>query len=176
MKAIVLEDLGGPASLRLGELEAKLGPAEDSNCLACDGHKLRLPDGPWKSLVLIANSIDGDRSATFSIDGQKQELTIQDWSSHVGSREVRRDFQGLPWAPPRPAFLKRDIIAWVATHRHGREGEDEPYRFCYLFRYALALPSGAAELTLPRASWLRIFAVLAVAEEYPPVVAEPLYD
>ncbi|HEX8190470.1 MAG TPA: glycoside hydrolase family 38 C-terminal domain-containing protein [Pyrinomonadaceae bacterium] len=58
----------------------------------------------------------------------------------------------------RPAFVKRDEVGWVGTHRHAPAG-DEPYVFCNLFKYRLDLPQGATTLTLPKNSRIRIVAV-----------------
>ncbi len=76
-----------------------------------------------------------------------------------------------------PGTLKRDAVAFYASHRHDASGADEPYVFCYLFRYRLALPAGAASLVLPDQPRIRLFAAL-VARGGPgdaqPAVA--LYD
>lgn len=60
----------------------------------------------------------------------------------------------------RPAFIKRDEVGWVGTHRHA-PGGDEPYIFCNLFKYRLDLPEGAKTLTLPKNSRVRIVAISA---------------
>ncbi|HEV8366864.1 MAG TPA: glycoside hydrolase family 38 C-terminal domain-containing protein [Pyrinomonadaceae bacterium] len=60
----------------------------------------------------------------------------------------------------RPAFLKRDDIAWVGTHRHSPAG-NEPYILCYLFKYRLDLPKGATSLILPKNYRIRIMAMSA---------------
>jgi alpha-mannosidase len=61
----------------------------------------------------------------------------------------------------RPAFLKRDEIAWVGTHRHARDG-NQVYILSYIFAYALDLPAGARTIALPSDDRLRIFAMSAV--------------
>jgi alpha-mannosidase len=63
----------------------------------------------------------------------------------------------------RPGFAKRDEIAWVATHRHGPQG-NEPYVFGYVFKYAIDLPEGATALVLPADSRVRIFAAAVTGE------------
>jgi alpha-mannosidase len=60
----------------------------------------------------------------------------------------------------RPAFIKRDEVAWVGTHRHAPEG-NEPYIFTNLFKYRLDIPTGATTLTLPLNRRIRIIAVSA---------------
>jgi alpha-mannosidase len=76
----------------------------------------------------------------------------------------------------RPAFIKRDEVAWVGTHRHAPEG-NEPYIFTNLFKYRLDVPKGATTLTLPRNRRIRIMAVSAaknVNDETRP--AKDLYE
>ena len=58
----------------------------------------------------------------------------------------------------RPAFVKRDEVALIATHRHAPEG-NEPYIFCNFFKYRLDIPKGARTLTLPNNSAIRIIAI-----------------
>jgi alpha-mannosidase len=61
----------------------------------------------------------------------------------------------------RPGSLEYDPLAWVGTHRHHwKQGatRDEPYVFCYLYRYRLCLPPGANSVRLPNHPAVRIFA------------------
>ncbi len=60
----------------------------------------------------------------------------------------------------RPAFVKRDEIAWVGTHRHSPSG-NQPYIPSYLFAYAIDVPAGTTALELPNDSRLRILAITA---------------
>ncbi len=65
----------------------------------------------------------------------------------------------------RPAFVKRDEIAWIGTHRHDPAG-NEPYVASYAFAYALDLPAGTTQIHLPANDKVRILAV-SVANEGP---------
>lgn len=58
----------------------------------------------------------------------------------------------------RPAFIKRDEVAWIGTHRHAPEG-NEPYILCNLFKYEMNVPKGATTLTLPDNIRLRIMSM-----------------
>jgi len=58
----------------------------------------------------------------------------------------------------RPAFVKRDDIAWVGTHRHSPSG-NEPYILCYLFKYRLDLPKGTTSVVLPNNDRIRVLAM-----------------
>jgi alpha-mannosidase len=75
----------------------------------------------------------------------------------------------------RPGFVKRDVVALAATHRHGPRG-DEPYVFAYMFEYAVTLPGGATAIVLPVNDRIRVFAITAVSEPVEPVrAASDLY-
>lgn len=63
----------------------------------------------------------------------------------------------------RRGWLKRDEVAWVATHLHDRSA-NQPYIFGYLFKYGFDLPKGTTTLVLPEEANIRIFAVTIANE------------
>jgi hypothetical protein len=65
----------------------------------------------------------------------------------------------------RPAFVKRDEIAWIGTHRHDPAGNEIAVP-SYVFAYGLDLPAGTKEIRLPVNDKVRILAV-SVANEGP---------
>jgi alpha-mannosidase len=90
----------------------------------------------------------------------------------------------LSWSPRYPedylglsaGYTKRVDLAWYASHHHTAAGLNEPYEYSYLFSYALDLPPGATELTLPTNDKVRILAI-SVGDNGPAVTpGEPLYD
>ena len=58
----------------------------------------------------------------------------------------------------RPGYVKREEIAWVATHRHGRE-DNEPYLPCYVYLVGVDIPDGATAFVLPPNDRLRVLAL-----------------
>lgn len=58
-----------------------------------------------------------------------------------------------------PAYTKRQPIAWVGTHRHTADGNNDPYLFTYLFKYRIDLPASARSLTLPNDKNILVFAM-----------------
>jgi hypothetical protein len=74
----------------------------------------------------------------------------------------------------RPAFVKRDEIAWIGTHRHAPDG-NQIYIPSYVFLYALDVPAGATSITLPVEPRLRIFAVSVVSQREHVTPAKRLY-
>jgi hypothetical protein len=73
-----------------------------------------------------------------------------------------------------PAFVKRDEIAWIGSHRHDPNG-DEPYVSSYVFAYGFDLPAGTREIKLPSDARLRIVAVTATSDPIALTPAGALY-
>ena len=74
----------------------------------------------------------------------------------------------------RRAFVKRDEIAWIGTHRHDPQG-NQPYIASYIFAYPIDLPPGVRELRLPNSDRIRILAMTAVREPFHVRPATALY-
>lgn len=74
----------------------------------------------------------------------------------------------------RPAFVKRDEIAWVGTHRHAPDG-NQIYIPSYIFMYEIDVPLGATAIRLPVNSALRIVAMSVAKSEGAVVPARLLY-
>ncbi len=142
-----------PRRLDVAGIELELAPG--AAACRCAGQTVRLPEGRWQRLWLLACAVGGDRRAAFAVDGHAHELTVGDWSQPLGYWRRRH------WGRVRPGRIKRQTVVFYASHRHDRRGADEPYRFCYLFRYALPLPPGARELRLPEEPRVRLFALTA---------------
>jgi alpha-mannosidase len=88
---------------------------------------------------------------------------------HLASLELAYD--GIT-----PGFLKPAPIAWYASHRHDRSGNNEAYRYSYLFGQEIGLAPGTTSITLPDDPRIRILA-LTVARAGPTLTpAWPLFD
>src|SRR5205814_2988911 len=61
-------------------------------------------------------------------------------------------------------------------HRHHPTLGNEPYRFSYLFKYAIDLPVGATSMTLPNNDRVKIFAMTLVKNDHNAVAAQSLHD
>ena len=126
--------------------------------LAAPPKTISLPKA--KRLYILAASAQGDRPATFLIDGKPKVLTIQAGNGFVGQFDNRiwegatEDERGSRWEHKllgiAPGYIKRAPIAWYADHRRLPDGSNDPYHFCYLYRYAINLPKGAKTLDLPK--------------------------
>ncbi len=151
-----------PEGLSAGGVEFRLGPASPgaANALACRGQVLELPSDDFGKIHFLAASSQGDRWGEFRLGKQTVAIRVQHYTGSIGRWKAwHRRLRGFGWARPGTGFLKRDPIAWLATHRHGPGVQDEPYVFCYLFRYVITLPPAAGKLHLPDEPEIRIFAV-----------------
>jgi alpha-mannosidase len=192
-----------PRQLQLDGVPFAFGPGQPGakNVLVPSGQTLMLPAGSYTRLYVLADAVGGDVTTTITVGGVAKSVRVREWQGPVGqwwSRlkdiapslhepfAVQNGNNGLvvDWDPRtgvvsgidqiHPAFVKRDEIAWIATHRHDPSG-NEPYVSAYVFKYAFDLPAGTREIKLPSDSRLRIFAVSVASE--PPVTtpAGPLY-
>ncbi|MBE3123560.1 MAG: alpha-mannosidase, partial [Planctomycetes bacterium] len=107
----------------------------------------------------------GHTRGVFTVGGKPVDVPMQDFTGFVGQWDSRV-VDGRIVDPDHlvPAFIKRDPIAWVGTHRHGPDGKNEPYVFCYLFKYAIDLPEGTKSVVLPDNRRIRILAATVAAD------------
>ena len=75
-----------------------------------------------------------------------------------------------------PGFIKRDSIAWFASHHHTASGTNEAYKYAYLFAYVFDVPANVKTITLPNNEWVRIMAITASNETTTVNPSQALYD
>jgi alpha-mannosidase len=198
-KALPAEML--PVKIDYAGVSFRLAPSIGKlNAVATDGQTIQLPAGQFNRLYLLAAAANGDQKAEFKVGEKLVSLNVQDWTGFVGQWDDRiwkATEEPIPQrggVPPqgnrpqlrlneygemigiRPGYIKRADIGWFASHRHDSAGSNEPYAYCYLFAYAIDLPSGASTLTLPRNRNIRVLAVTAVNQSSQARPAQPLYD
>ena len=169
-----------PAVVESEDIRFTIGSKEDGekNALLADGQTIRLPEGDYTKLYLLAAAND-DVKADFVVDGLARSLSIQSWRGYVGqfyNRILSRD-QNSVVEMERP-FVKTDNIAWYASHYHNDYPmKNEAYQYCYLYKYEIAIPAGAKTITLPKDKRIKVLAMTVAnpnSESIKPV--EPLYD
>ena len=143
-----------PATLTFDGIPFRMGAAGGPNVLVCRGQKIALPQGPFDRIVLIGATVGGDRRAAFTVDGKTTELAMQDyaepigqWDSRLATGKFREERSQI-----LPAYLKTDPIAWVGTHRHGKDGKTATYAFAQFYAYGLDVAPWSKTLTLPTTS------------------------
>jgi len=177
-----------PAEITSDGVTFQLGSTADGqkNAVVCTGQRLTLPPGKNRRVSLLASAVGGDTPVTFLVDGRPVRRIIQRWDGYVGQWDNRLWKGHVPeltydWhnklAGLTPGYIKRDPVAWYADHRRLASGQNDPYRFCYLFRYAINLPDSARTLTLPQNSHVRVLAAsLGQDPNAATIAAQPLYD
>jgi alpha-mannosidase len=195
-----------PRTLTYAGIGFSLAPADRANAVVPRGQELAVPPGMTRLYVLAASAGGdqnvafriGDQSTNVTVQdwsgfvGQwdnrqwkETEVTLPprtpppdvpaDVAALLQRSRTRRDPYGQLLGIT-PGFIKRDSIAWFASHRHTPAGENEAYAYSYLFGYAIDVPLGAKTLTLPNNENVRILAITASNERQWVKPAHPLYD
>jgi alpha-mannosidase len=151
-----------PSSLLVDGIRFNIGPGDkvELNALTCRGQVIPLEPGNHDKLYLLAAATE-DTTGTFYVARKPVVIPVQSWTGFVGqwdSRLVNGKTETDP-AKFAPAFIKRDSVAWVGTHRHTADGKNDPYAFCYLYKYRIDLPAGCDSMKLPDNPRIRIFAM-----------------
>jgi alpha-mannosidase len=151
-----------PPEIMSGEIPFRLqssGPGAP-NSLTSAGQEIALPEGKFDTAFLLATAAaDEDRMTALGAGEIDVAWRVNSWSRPIGQWRRQRRIFGRSWGPPEAGYVTRADIAWVGTHRHDRRVRDQAYTFCYLFRYALPLPSGCSSLRLPDDATVKLFAV-----------------
>jgi alpha-mannosidase len=173
-----------PGEITFNNVKFQLAPAKTGspNAVVAKGQAIDLPVGRYNRVYIVA-AANGDEKATFDVGNKKVELNVPDWGGFIGqwddrqwtSKDTSHDDYGQ-MTGIKPGYIKRADLAWYVSHHHNAAGENVPYRYSYLFVYAVDLPAGTRTVRLPNDDKIRIFAV-SVAEENPVArPLQPLYD
>jgi len=147
-----------PPTIEIAGVEFRLGGAgrKTPNAMACRGQTMKIPAHSGESLHLLVASVDGYRLARFETAEGPECIDVPPFSGHLGRwplTSVRAEADSISNA------IIKNRVAWIGTHSHGPKGEDEPYVFCYLFHFSMALDPGCREIELPDDPSIRIFAL-----------------
>ena len=138
-----------------------------TNVVTCNGQKIDLPAG-CSQLYLLASAVGGPAEGTFKIGDKEYDSWVNDYAEPVGQWNNRLVAGGLvsTAAEVAPGYINTQPVAWVGTHRHTADGENEAYRFTYAFSLQYDIPEGAKTLTLPDNDRIRLLAATAVRTDY----------
>ncbi|WP_176736572.1 alpha-mannosidase [Oligoflexus tunisiensis] len=167
-----------PKTLVSEDILFQLGPtgSGQANAVTARGQTIQLPPGDYDRLYVLA-AADEETSATFRLQGRPVIQSIQKWFGFLGTFDRRTWIDQARVKDIQPGFIKKDPIAWFATHRHLADGRDDSWIFSYLFKYGFKLPRDTREFTLPDNPKIKIFAVtLAKNPNDATRAAQPLYD
>ncbi len=168
-----------PGELNVDGVSFKMeaGGAGKMNAVACEGQSIALPKGKYDKVYILAAATEDGVTGAFKAGASSVSVGVQKWNGFIGQWDNRiwkndREIYGL-----KPAFIKRDPVAWFASHLHNRDGSNVSYNFTYIYKYAINLNADSVALQLPNDPRIKIFAATAV-EGVSDVAspAFPLYD
>jgi alpha-mannosidase len=160
--------------LNVGGVEFRLGPMGhgERNVLLARGQVVPLPSG-YERLYLLAASTAGHVPALFRIGRRESILNILPWTGFLGQwdnpvfagqvPEITFSVEN-PLLSIAPGYLYTERVGWTSSHHHQRGLGDVPFRFAYLYSYALDLDQNAKSVTLPKDARIAIFA-MSVAKD-----------
>jgi len=172
-----------PAELFPGEVSADgipfvLGGSAPGqmNAMACNGQRIDLPKtGQFNRLYFLA-SAEEDTTVTFRTGHSKENLRIQGFSGDIGQFDNRIWDQHGQVSRIDPGFIKRDEVAWFSTHLHN-DSANIPYRYAYLFKYALDVTPSTGWIQLPEDPSVKLFAMTLAYDSFDAIEpVQPLYD
>ena len=157
-----------PAEIVSEGIRFKMGSTADlqKNVVTCKGQSIKLPDGDFNKVFILASATE-ETQGVFKVNGKPLNLTIAKWTGFIGQHYDRQfDLDGFTVLNIKPPFLKRDNIAWFASHYHfGYPTQNIPYAYCYLFKYEINLSGKTDQLTLPDNDKIKIFAITVARNE-----------
>lgn len=167
-----------PETLAVDGVRFTLGnkTEEQNNVLTCRGQKIPLPKtGNYNRIYILAAAIR-DTNGFFRAGESKKTFRVQKYEGMIGQFDKRVWDKLGRIKSLEKGFIKRDEVAWFATHVR-KDTINDPYHYAYIFKYSMDVSPAAGFLHLPDNDAIKIFAI-TVAENYydqeQPV--QPLYD
>ncbi len=147
-----------------------------NNVLACRGQKIPLPKTGNYNRVYILAAATHDTNGLFRAGESKKTFRVQKYEGKIGQFDKRVWDKLGRIRSLEKGFIKRDEVAWFATHVR-KDTVNDPYHYAYVFKYVLDVGPAAGFLQLPENDAIKIFAI-TVAENYYDQVqpVQPLYD
>jgi len=167
-----------PSKIISEDISFQMGNTRDGakNSIAAADQKIALPAGKFNKLYILAAATQ-DTTGIVTVGNQRFKIGFQAWNGFIGQHYGRKlaDHDRTVTALTN-AYVKRDNIAWYASHSHSPNG-NLAYQYSYLYKYEIDIPKGAKSITLPKNENIKIFAITAVNkanEDITPL--QPLYD
>ncbi|HZL09116.1 MAG TPA: glycoside hydrolase family 38 C-terminal domain-containing protein [Prolixibacteraceae bacterium] len=167
-----------PSEITSEDISFKMGDTANGakNVVSAKGQKILLPSGEFNKLYILAAATK-DTQGKLKIGNQTINLDVQDWTSFIGQHYGRTlTDDDTKVTEITNAFVKRDNIAWYASHCHSPKA-NEAYQYSYLYKYEINIPKGAKSIILPQNADIKIFAITVAnktAEDITPL--QVLYD
>tara|TARA_Y100000815_G_scaffold275752_1_gene316858 strand:- start:1651 stop:4860 length:3210 start_codon:yes stop_codon:yes gene_type:complete len=178
-----------PAQVVSEDIVYTMGTTQDreDNAVRTKGQIIDLPKGDYNTVYILAAATQ-KTTGDFTIDGIQHSLEIDDWSGKMGQWynrdfvidriEHKVDIENVTVKGIESPYVNTSNIAWFATHRHlGYPSTNMVYEYSYLYSYAIPVPKGAKQITLPDNSRIRVFAITVAKDETAVLQPlQPLYE
>ncbi|MGO4213147.1 glycoside hydrolase family 38 C-terminal domain-containing protein, partial [Terriglobus sp. YAF25] len=101
---------------------AKTGNA---NAVVAKGQTIKLPEGHFNRVYVLAASADGDQTGVFKVGTHTATLKIQDWTGYIGQWDTRlwKEQPGRDWA------ISANHAAWPPADLQQREARPPAPRY-----------------------------------------------
>ena len=142
--------LGG-AAVAWGGTTFLLGPVGQNDAIAADGNTVPLPSGKYTSIQILATSVFGPQSGSFTVNYSD--------GSHVLVPQAFSD-----WAVNSSESGESVVEATAYRNANQNGGNGRNSFSVYLYGYSIALSSGkqAVSIVLPSNPNIKIFAINVV--------------
>jgi alpha-mannosidase len=167
-----------PETLTVDGVQFNFGNIADgkNNVISCKGQKINLPKtGNFNHMYIMAAALT-DTVGIFKVGGVKTTLRVQAYTRNIGQFDNRTWDKFGRLTGLEKGFIKRDEVAWFATHLH-RDTATLPYQYGYIFKYKLDAGPASETLQLPDNESIKIFAISLASNPSDQIQpAMPLYD
>jgi len=167
-----------PDSLVIDGIGFDLGGSavHQNNVVSCSGQKIALPKtGQYNKLYILAAATN-DTSGLFRAGKSKEILSIEAFHGIIGRFDTRRWDRFGQISSIDKGFIKRDEVAWFSAHLHN-DTANIPYRYGYIFKYALAVTPATESVQLPDDPSIKVFSMTLANNPYDDIKPlQPLYD
>jgi alpha-mannosidase len=147
-----------------------------NNVMTCQGQKIPLPKVVNYNRIYILAAATRDTNVTFKAGESKKNIRIQGYTGKIGQFDLRTWDKFGRLSGIETGFIKRDEVAWFATHVH-KDTMNIPYQYAYIFKYAIDVSPAAGYLQLPNNEAVKIFAISLADNTFDQIQpVQPLYD
>ena len=166
-----------------------------NNMMACKGQTLVFPSVgmPYNKLAVLAFGLKDTQGMLRFKEKTKNTgeapLSVQSGFGFIGQWDTRiltkdaytlNRINGQNFSPNIqliPGYIKRDPVAWFATHLHNaKTDKNVSYTFAYFYYYLIDLPQGTTAVTFPDNEAIIIVAASLVNEKEETSQARDIYD
>jgi alpha-mannosidase len=167
-----------PESMNVDGIHFILGKKSEgqNNVLSCSGQKIPLPKAGNYNKIYILAAATKDTNGSFRAGESKKTIRVQKYEGIIGQFDKRVwDKLGRVKSLEK-GFIKRDEVAWFATHVR-KDTINDPYHYAYIFKYSMDVSPSAEFLQLPDNKAIKIYAITVAGNYYDQAIpVQPLYD